>query len=258
MKLFFKKIGIMLVPCILTILAIIAFDVLFDMSWNADYPAKDPLQPIAEIVYRGSIHAISRVLFGTVIAVWVFCSLMNWAKGKIVKMLASDMFGDSSEQEQGKSGNPGEQVQGKGSNQEPAQRGVQVRITSFAFSITTNIQKWLNTTRHLSSAISDGIVVGNVHLDISNEDDRKNNDFWKKCDAFIYALWVDGAYRKHHIATQLLNTAEQEAKEAGCKTVALGWNAKESDEWVLRWYLHRGYEEKEFDNGVSFLVKTLD
>ena len=262
MKTFFKELGISLVPVILALLVAITMRLIMDSAFRVLHPST-----FSNEVYECCISAMWYVVLSSII---VFIPLMAWRKRKIIAWRLADLGkedgdnhsskngeDDNHSSENGGNGNDGGCNNANNDGNNPAHRGVQVRLTTFAFSITTNVQKWLGVTRHLSCAIVDDVVVGNVHLDIPNEEERKSNDFWKKCDAFIYALWVDGDYRKKNIAMRLLETAEREAKESGCKTVALEWNRKEAEEWVLRWYLHLGYEEKEFGDGISFLVKKL-
>jgi hypothetical protein len=58
------------------------------------------------------------------------------------------------------------------------------------------------------------------------------------------------------LATRLINLAEVIAKKNGHKSVFLEWEAKNSERWVLDWYLRRGYEEREFDRyGTSSLLE---
>ncbi len=243
-KRFLKRVGIMSVPVLATLLLMLVFNGVCEWAFRAAH-----LDELSQLFFTVGKQAVSHVMVSFVIAIWVFASLMNWAKVKFLKMEAAE-----DEEQDADAGSDGE------NNTDAAQgssRGIRVCFTSLAYSIATNVQKWLAVTRYLSCVISDGTVVGNVHLDIPNDEERESNDFWKKCDAFIYALWVHDGYRKRGIATRLLETAERNAKQQGCKTIALEWNAKEAEEWTLRWYLSRGYVEKEFGKDTSFLVKTL-
>lgn len=258
MKLFFKKIGIMLVPCILTILAIIAFDVLFDMSWNADYPTKDPLQPIAEIVYRGSIHAISRVLFGTVIAVWVFCSLMNWAKGKIAKMMERAAKQDIIRQVVADDDSNGD---GDGDGSLTPEQEKRLARLEFAseFELDVTPINWHLTKRYVFAYIGNNTVFATLNLDRPGENPDNADNFWSNCDAFIHGFWVYERARNKGLGTCLLDSVEKLCENLNCKTVGLRCGDRESEPWVLEWYKRRGYEEKfqEGDGHYHFLVKQL-
>ena len=55
----------------------------------------------------------------------------------------------------------------------------------------------------------------------------------------------------------LVARAELEAKQHGCKSIALEWSADESEDWVLQWYERIGYNEVEFGKGSSLMVKEL-
>lgn len=114
-------------------------------------------------------------------------------------------------------------------------------------------QQWYQEHRIL---IVNGLRYGSVQVSIpdKNADDNRIDG---KADALIYALWVDEPYRKQGVARELLEKAEREAKQMGCKTVCLEWDRRESDEWVLRWYERLGYNEKEFGRHSSLLVKEL-
>lgn len=248
-KRFLKRVGIISVPILATLLPMLVFNGVCEWAFNAAHP-----DDLSQLFFTVGKQAVSHVMVSFVIALWIFASLMNWAKGKFLKMEAAENKEQDADAGKGNGGNPDENHQAA---DQASSRGIRVCFTSIAYSITTNIQKWLAVTRYLSCVISDDTVVGNVHLDIPNDEERKENDFWQKCDAFIYALWVHDAYRKRGIATRLLETAERNAKQQGCKTIALEWNAKEAEEWTLRWYLSRGYVEKAFGKDTSFLVKTL-
>jgi GNAT superfamily N-acetyltransferase len=78
-----------------------------------------------------------------------------------------------------------------------------------------------------------------------------------KADCLLWALWVDGPYREQGAAKMLVARAELEAKQHGCKSIALEWSADESEEWVLQWYDRLGYNEVEFGKGSSLMVKEL-
>lgn len=76
--------------------------------------------------------------------------------------------------------------------------------------------------------------------------------------AFICCLWVNEEERKHGHAGRLLDRAEEIAAREGHKRVHLEWCSLDSPQWVLEWYLRRGYEEREFGPNSSLLVKELN
>lgn len=114
-------------------------------------------------------------------------------------------------------------------------------------------QQWYQEHRIL---IVYGIHYSSVQVSIPDKN-ADDNRIEGKADALIYALWVDEPYRKQGVARKLLETAEREAKQMGCKTVCLEWDRRESEEWTLRWYERLGYNEKEFGRFSSLLVKDL-
>lgn len=104
--------------------------------------------------------------------------------------------------------------------------------------------------------IADELHHGSVHVSIPDKD-ADDNRIKGKADALIYALWVDEPFRKQGVARKLLETAERQAKQMGCKSVCLEWDRREDEEWMLRWYERLGYNEKELRRYGSLLVKEL-
>lgn len=258
-KRFLKRTGIYAIPVLVTLILLLTFDALLKWTFDVSHPDE-----LSQLFFTIGKQAVSHVIAGFVVAIWVFVCMMRWAKEKDLRMRAKELGVDYDElagnANNGKFGNNKGDNNGNpanGTDDDDDENGIHVRITAFAFSITVNVQKWFKCTRYLACATHEGVVVGNVHLDIPTDVEREKDEFWKKCDAFIYALWVDEAYRNHHIATRMMEALERNAEEQGCKTVALEWDIREAEEWTLKWYLHRGYEEKEFGNGTSFLVKNL-
>jgi GNAT superfamily N-acetyltransferase len=114
-------------------------------------------------------------------------------------------------------------------------------------------QKWYQEHRIL---IVNGLRYGSVQVSIpdKNADDNRIDG---KADALIYALWVDEPYRKQGVARKLLETAEREAKQMGCKTVCLEWDCREAPEWTRRRYNRMGYSGQRESNNVWLLTKNL-
>lgn len=114
-------------------------------------------------------------------------------------------------------------------------------------------QQWYQEHRIL---IVDGIHCSSVQVSIPDKD-ADDNRIEGKADALIYALWVDEPYRKQGVARKLLEKAERQAKQMGCKSVCLEWDRREAEEWTLRWYERLGYHEKDLRRYGSLLVKEL-
>lgn len=114
-------------------------------------------------------------------------------------------------------------------------------------------QQWFGGRRIL---IIDELHHGSVLVNIPSKD-AEINFIEDKADAIIFALWVDEPYRKQGTAGLLLEAAEREAREAGCRTVCLFWDKQEKPQWMIDWVKRLGYEEKEFGRYSVMLVKEL-
>lgn len=115
--------------------------------------------------------------------------------------------------------------------------------------IHTQRQEWGDYDRYLFATDS---AYGSIQLDVSDIPDANTN-----ADAYVYALWVNKEQRKKGIATALLKRAEEKAKQCGCKRIALYWDRRESERYVLNWYKRQGYREHGFNEYQVFLVKDL-
>ena len=109
-------------------------------------------------------------------------------------------------------------------------------------------QHWLTGTAVL---ITDEPNQGSVHLDIPEDNS------YIQADAYIFRLWVSKDYRRHGTAKALMETAEDEARRRGCKTVSLGWDKREAQQWTYDWYVRMGYHEVEFGKNSALLRKEL-
>ena len=99
-------------------------------------------------------------------------------------------------------------------------------------------QKWKDEIRIL---ITDEENHGSVQISIP----LYVSDIFGKADALIYALFVDNNHRRHGVAQNLLQLAEQQAKLNGVKVIGIEFDKEESESFVLDWYLKNGY--KPFD-----------
>lgn len=109
-------------------------------------------------------------------------------------------------------------------------------------------QDWTDEIRIL---IADEHCYGSVQVSIPFYDSK----ILGKADALIYALYVDPAHRKQGVAKQLLQLAEQQAKLSGVKIIGIEFDKKESESFVLNWYLKNGY--KPFSKKSKLLIKEL-
>ena len=70
---------------------------------------------------------------------------------------------------------------------------------------------------------------------------------------------MDGIERNNGLAKKVMREAEILCLMAGCRTVGLRWDDRESESWVLDWHKRIGYKgiRVESDGHVHFLVKDL-
>lgn len=108
-------------------------------------------------------------------------------------------------------------------------------------------QKWDDYTMFL---IVDEERHGSIMLEIPIEPRSS-------ADAYLYNLYVDEPYRRMGVAKQLMETAENEARNRHCKTIALEWDRDEEKRWLLNFYEQSGYVEKIFGVHKTFMVKEL-
>lgn len=116
------------------------------------------------------------------------------------------------------------------------------------------IQDWESSQKII---VVDEINHGTVQVEVPKPGPYKD-EYYQYADCAIYNLWVDEKYRKQGTARLLIETAEREAKELGCKSVQLEWNDKETEVFVLAWYKRLGYHVKGLsENDLLLLVKKL-
>ena len=99
------------------------------------------------------------------------------------------------------------------------------------------IQDWETSQKII---VVDEINHGTVQVEIPKPGPYKD-EYYQRADCAIYNLWVDEKHRKQGSARLLMETAEQEAKKLGCKSVQLEWDDKGSKPFVLDWYKRLGY-----------------
>lgn len=179
--------------------------------------------------------------FASIVAsFWAFFKLMDWAKAKIRQMNT-----EPPEVDEHKEGDEGEHT--NNARFKPP------------FKASYQIQDWYHVRRYLISEVLMLDVYGTLHLDIPQQHEKENDPFWKDCDGFVWALFVDDIARKTGLAKKMMREAETLCVMAGCRTVGLRWDDRESESWVLDWYKRMGYEEirVESDGHAHFLVKDL-
>ena len=111
-----------------------------------------------------------------------------------------------------------------------------------------NIQKqtWHDYTRYLLYA-DEG---ASVSIELYPTEQKWGNRAW------IYGLFTDPEARRKGLAKRLLAQAEEIARREGHNAVTLEWCGKDSDEFILHFYLRNGYEEKQFSgNGDYYLLE---
>lgn len=109
-------------------------------------------------------------------------------------------------------------------------------------------QKWKNETRILIVAIDTN---SSVQISIPSYDSSISG----KADALIYALFVGKNHRRCGVGNFLLHLAEKQAMFNGVKTIGLEFDKEESPDYILDWYLRKGY--KPYTKGSCLLIKTL-
>lgn len=100
------------------------------------------------------------------------------------------------------------------------------------------ITRWLIFNEH-----------GSVMLDIYAEPRGE-----EKIKAYIWSLWVDEWHRGKGLGKSLLGTAEEIARRENMDAVFLDWNKNESEQWVLDWYMKKGYDDVAFNTRPSMVL----
>ena len=232
---FLKRVGIAAIPFLAVVILLLCFNSISILSFNAVHPDKLSRDLFANNMFNTYLILIS---IGT--SFGVFFKLRNWARAKIRQMNAEE-----SEADEHKEGDEGEHTNN-------------ARFKPI-FKVSYQIQDWYHVRRYLISELLMFDVYGTLHLDIPKQHEKNNDPFWKDCDAFLWALFVDGIARNTGLAKKMMREAETLCLMAGCRTVGLRWDDRESESWVLDWYKRMGYEEirVEEDGHAHFLVKDL-
>ena len=232
---FLKRVGIVAIPILAVVILLLCFNSISILSFNAVHPDK-----LSRDLFANNMFNTCWILISIVTSLGVFFKLRNWARTKIRQMNAEDPEAD--EHEEGDEGEHANNVRFK-----------------LPFKDSYQIQDWYHVRRYLISEVLGLDVYGTLHLDIPKQHEKENDPFWKDCDAFLWALFVDGIARNSGLAKKMMREAETLCLMAGCRTVGLRWDDRESESWVLDWYKRIGYKEirVESDGHVHFLVKDL-
>ena len=232
---FLKRVGIVAIPIFAVVILLLCFNSISILSFNAVHPDK-----LSRDLFANNMFNTYWILISIGTSLVVFFKLRNWARAKIRQMNAEE-----SEADEHKEGDEGEHANN-------------ARFKPI-FKVSYQIQDWYHVRRYLISELLMFDVYGTLHLDIPKQHEKENDPFWKDCDAFLWALFVDGIARNTGLAKKMMREAETLCLMAGCRTVGLRWDDRESESWVLDWYERIGYEEirVEEDGHAHFLVKDL-
>lgn len=107
-------------------------------------------------------------------------------------------------------------------------------------------QDWNDYIRHFVIC-EKGMVMIDIHRTTQNR---------YECKAIIWGLYVNEKERRKGVAKQLLAAAEDIARDNGQEIVYLEWK-EPTPQWVFNWYIHMGYDEREFGKGYAVMYKTL-
>ena len=232
---FLKRVSIVAIPIFAVVILLLCFNSISILSFNAVHPDK-----LSRDLFANNMFNTYWILISVGTSLGVFFKLRNWKRAKIRQMNAEE-----SEADDHKEGDEGEHANN-------------VRFKP-PFKVSYQIQDWYHVRRYLISEVLGLDVYGTLHLDIPKQHEKENDPFWKDCDAFLWALFVDGIVRNNGLAKKMMREAEILCLMAGCRTVGLRWDDRESESWVLDWYERIGYKEirVESDGHVHFLVKDL-
>ena len=230
---FLKRVSIVAIPIFAVVILLLCFNSISILSFNAVHPDK-----LSRDLFANNMFNTYWILISIGTSLGVFFKLRNWGKEKVRQMNVEESEAD--EHEEGR---------------------ISVMIPTIATKtkVSYQLQDWYHVRRCLISEVWRGNVYGTLHLDIPKQHEKESDPFWKDCDAFIWALFVDECARKDGIARKMMSEAEVMCGMYSCFTVGLRWDDRESEPWVLDWYKRRGYKEirTEEDGHAHFLVKDL-
>ena len=232
---FLKRVGIVAIPFLAVIMVTLVFYGILTLASNTVHLGKLYL----ELFLSDKMLAAYWIFASIAVSFMIYPSLINWTKAKIRQMDAEESKADEQ----------------KGNKSEHASN---VKVYSFV-QLSYQLQDWYNVRRYLMTENLKTEVYCTLHLDIPKQHAKESDPFWKDCDAFIWAVFVDYCARKTGVARKMMREAEVVCVMERCLTVGLRWDDRESEPWVLDWYKRSGYKEKrvEEDGHAHFLVKDL-
>lgn len=80
---------------------------------------------------------------------------------------------------------------------------------------------------------------------------EKNNGY---ASAIVFTLFVDEHFRKHGVATNLIQRAEMVARNIGCTASEIPWFYAHKEPWMPSWLEDIGYHET---NREGYVVETM-
>lgn len=92
---------------------------------------------------------------------------------------------------------------------------------------------------------------GKVQVDLLTDHERFGTT------AFIWDLYVHPLHRGKGIGKQLMQQALNKANDLSFFTATLEWEEADSKKEIKEWYERLGFEEIEFSNNYSLMVKEL-
>lgn len=128
------------------------------------------------------------------------------------------------------------------------------------------LEDFENVFQRLSSRVSlidyakKTVKYGNVFVVYNGEKPAAliafyNNDLQSK-NAFVTLVGVKSEYRRRHLGTQLLALCENDAKNAGMKTISL--EVRKEKDGAIAFYSDNGYKEYKRSNEAVFMKKDLN
>lgn len=230
---FLKRVGIAAVPILAVIMVTLVFYGILTLASNTVHCEK----LYQELFTSNKMLATYWVLASIVASFLIYPNLLDWAKAKIRQMDTEVSKADEQED------------------------CITFMIPTIGTKtkVSYQLQDWYHVRRCLISEVWRNDVYGTLHLDIPKQHAKESDPFWKDCDAFIWALFVDDCAREDGVARKMMREAEDMCVMYSCLSVGLRWDDRESEPWVLAWYQRRGYNEirVEEDGHAHFLVKDL-
>lgn len=92
---------------------------------------------------------------------------------------------------------------------------------------------------------------GKVQVDLLTDHERFGTT------AFIWDLYVQPDQRRKGIAKQLMQQALKRSADFGYITATLEYDETDTQRYIWYWYRGFGFEEIEFSNNYSLMVKEL-